>query len=69
MPVKVKDRNEDGMKEATVRLDISRNTLLSYIKEGIVTSPPTVKRGKTHYRYFPAEWYSENEQKVRSLGT
>lgn len=69
MPVKVEGNVYDAMKEATERLQISRNTLLSYIKDGIVGEPPTVKRGKTRYRYFPESWYQVNEPKVKSAGT
>ena len=67
MPVKVDDKAYDTMKEACQRLQISRNTLLSYLKEGIVSEAPTVKKGMTRYRYFPEAWYEENEPKVRSL--
>lgn len=66
MPVKVEENVYDTVKEACARLKISRNTLLSYIREGIVDEPPTVKRGKTKYRYFPESWYQLNEPKVRA---
>jgi predicted site-specific integrase-resolvase len=64
--VKVGGQTFDSMKEACDKLDISRNTLLSYIADGTVSEPPTVKRGKTKYRYFPKEWYDDNLHKVTS---
>lgn len=67
MAVKVNDILEDGMKEACERLNVSRSTLLRYIKEGIVTDPPRTKQGRTKYRYFPEAWYRLNEAKVKAL--
>ena len=66
MVVKVGEKTFDSMKEACTKLDISRNTLLSYIADGTVSNPPTVSRGKTKYRYFPKSWYDENLGKVTS---
>lgn len=68
MPVKVGNDVHDAMKEATERLDISRNTLLTYIKNELVSTPPTVRRGRTNYRYFTDAWYDENLPKVKNLG-
>lgn len=65
MSVKVKGEAFDTVADACERMDISRNTLLSYIKQGLVSSPPTVRKGQTDYRYFTEEWYAENMPKIR----
>ena len=65
MTVKVKGVAHDTVAEACKRLDISRNTLLSYIRQGVVSEPPYVRKGKTDYRYFPDAWYAENLSKVQ----
>lgn len=67
MSIKVNTETFDTMKEACERLQIARNTLLSYVRDGIVSEPPTVRRGKTRYRYFTEDWYQENEPKIKSL--
>lgn len=67
MTITVDGRREDTVKEACDRLKISRNTLLDYIKRGIVDAPPTTKRGKTSFRYFTEDWYAQNQKKVEAL--
>ena len=67
MALQLKGKTYDTMKEACARLGISRGTLLTYFKEGILSDPPTVQKGRTHFRYFPEEWYQENEPKMKEL--
>ena len=67
MTVNVKGVEHDTMAEACKRLDISRNTLLSYIKQGAIAEPPYVRKGKTNYRYFPEVWYVANPINVQKL--
>lgn len=67
MAVRVNGEMQDSMKEALVRIGVARNTLLAYIKEGIIDEPPTVKQGRTKVRYFPEEWYRTNLPKIESL--
>lgn len=64
MTVKVNGSDFDTVGDACRRLDISRNTLLDYIKKGIVSEPPTVRKGRTDYRYFPETWYTDNKPKI-----
>lgn len=65
MTVNVKGVEHDTVAEACKRLEISRNTLLSYIKQGFVAEPPYVRKGKTNYRYFPEAWYAANPINVQ----
>lgn len=65
MTVNVKGIEHDTVAEACKRLEISRNTLLSYIKQGVVAEPPFVRKGKTNYRYFPEAWYVANPLNVQ----
>jgi predicted site-specific integrase-resolvase len=67
MPISVDGKREDTVKDACEHLRISRNTLLDYIKTGIVDAPPTTKRGKTSFRYFTEDWYLRNKPKVEAL--
>ena len=66
MALKVNGQKFDTMKEACARLDISRTTMLTYLKEGFFEEPPTKKQGRGKIvRYFPEEWYEANEPKLK----
>ncbi len=67
MAVRVNGVTQDSMKEALARIGVARNTLLAYIKEGIVDEPLTVKQGRTKVRYFTEEWYETNLPKIERL--
>ena len=55
------------MKEACARLDIARQTMLRYIKEGYFTEPPCKKQGKGKaVRYFTEDWYAVNEARLNA---
>lgn len=64
MSIRVKNTEYDTVNDACRRLDISRNTLLSYISQGLIPSPPTARKGRTLYRYFPEEWYVQAYKKL-----
>lgn len=65
MPIKINGIAFDTVSETTRRLDIARGTLLKYIKEGFFTAPPVKRQGRgKEVRYFPEEWYAENEPKL-----
>jgi hypothetical protein len=53
MSIIIKGTSHDTVKQACERLEISRPTLLTYIKDGTFLSPPTQKKGrKIFVRYF-----------------
>lgn len=55
----------DTMKEACERVGISRQTMLSCIRDGFFSEPPTKRQGRgKQVRYFTEEWYLANESKL-----
>ncbi len=53
------------MKEACLRLGISRATMLRYLKDGFFIQPKTHPQGKGKaVRYFDAAWYADSEKKL-----
>lgn len=66
MAILIRGVTYDTMKEACVRLDLSRATILRYLEDGFFTPPPRHSRGRgKRDRYFTDEWYAVNEAKLR----
>ena len=66
MPIDINGDRFDTMGEACARLDLGRQTMLRFIKEGFFTEPSYKKQGKGKaVRYFTASWYEINEKKLK----
>lgn len=66
MAIRIKNQDYDMVGEACDRLGISRPTLLKYIQEGFFSDPPRHRQGRDKsVRYFPEQWYAENEPKLQ----
>jgi len=57
----------DTMSEAAERLQISRSTIINYLRADIFPKPPRLRRGKQSIRAFTEEWYREAEEIMKSF--